>query len=123
MMRWSYPNDRYAIGLMAMASSMTTGRFSTFPIPRMATCGWLMIGRYVSFAQARSYSAFFSSRTWATRQKLISKTEWTCADVRRLSTMCSAIFLRMTDIGTTLPGTGPPAGFVEGAAERDGALT
>ena len=29
---------------MAIASSMTTGRFSTVPTPRMATCGWLMIG-------------------------------------------------------------------------------
>ena len=38
--------------------------------------------------------------TCATRVKLTSNTECTCADVRRLSTMCSAIFLRMTAIGT-----------------------
>src|ERR1022692_1706753 len=29
---------------MAMASSITTGVFSTAPTPRMATCGWLMMG-------------------------------------------------------------------------------
>ena len=29
---------------MAMASSRTTGRFSMVPTPRIATCGWLMIG-------------------------------------------------------------------------------
>ena len=27
-----------------MASSRTTGRFSMVPMPRIATCGWLMIG-------------------------------------------------------------------------------
>jgi 2-oxoglutarate dehydrogenase E2 component (dihydrolipoamide succinyltransferase) len=31
-------------GLIEIASSTTTTRFSTIPIPRMATCGWLMIG-------------------------------------------------------------------------------
>ncbi len=29
---------------MAIASSTTTGRFSIAPTPRIATCGWLMIG-------------------------------------------------------------------------------
>ncbi len=29
---------------MPIASSTTTGRFSMVPTPRMATCGWLMIG-------------------------------------------------------------------------------
>ena len=42
--RWSYPSVRYPIGLIAIASSITTGRFSMLPTPRMATCGWLMIG-------------------------------------------------------------------------------
>ncbi len=27
-----------------MASSRTTGRFSIVPMPRIATCGWLMMG-------------------------------------------------------------------------------
>ncbi len=29
---------------MAMASSITTGVFSTAPTPRIATCGWLITG-------------------------------------------------------------------------------
>ena len=49
---------------------------------------------------ARSYSAFFCSRSCATRAKFTSNTECTWADVRRLSTMCSAIFFRITPIGT-----------------------
>ena len=56
----------------------------------------------VSFAPAASYSAFFFSRSAATRAKFTSYTEYTCGDVCALSTMCSAIFLRMTLIGTTL---------------------
>ena len=34
-------------------------------------------------------------------EKFTSNTVCTCADVRRLSTMWSAIFLRITDIGST----------------------
>ena len=30
---------------MTSSSFTTTGRFSTVPMDRMATCGWLMIGR------------------------------------------------------------------------------
>ena len=44
MRRWSKPSVRYAIGRIAIASSMTTARFSMAPTPRMPTCGWLMIG-------------------------------------------------------------------------------
>ena len=55
----------------------------------------MMNDRYVSLAPARSYSAFFASRICATREKFTSNTECTCADVRRLSTMCSAIRLRI----------------------------
>ena len=39
MIRWSYPSDKYAMCRMPMASSITTGRFSIAPTPRMATCG------------------------------------------------------------------------------------
>ena len=34
-------------------------------------------------------------------EKFTSNTVCTCAEVRRLSTMCSAIFFRITDIGST----------------------
>ena len=36
---------RSHIGGIAIASSMTTARFSIVPTPRIATCGWLMSGR------------------------------------------------------------------------------
>ena len=39
-----------------------------------------------------------------------SKTPCTCALVRFDMTMCSAIFLRITDMGTTSPGVTPPTG-------------
>ena len=44
--------------------------------------------------------AFFFSRSCASRPKFTSYTEYTCGDVCALSTMCSAIFLRMIVIGT-----------------------
>ena len=62
-------------------------------------------------APARSYSAFFASRSFDTREKSTSNTEWTCADVRRLAIMCSAILRRMIVIGTTSsPGLTTPVG-------------
>ena len=36
--------DRTVITSPRAGSSMTTGRLTTVPVPRMATCGWLMIG-------------------------------------------------------------------------------
>ena len=39
-----------------------------------------------------------------------SKMPCTCALVRFDITMCSAIFLRITDMGTTSPGVTPPIG-------------
>src|SRR5713101_5649115 len=36
--------DRTVITSPSAASSTTTGRFTTVPVPRIATCGWLMIG-------------------------------------------------------------------------------
>ena len=55
-----------------------------------------------------------------------SNTECTCADVRRLSTMCSAIFLRITDIGysTAIAGARTRGGATgtAGAAAAAGAL-
>ena len=60
-----------------------------------------MNARYVSFAPARSNSAFWACRAAATRVKSTSNTECTCADVRRLYIMCSAILRRITDIGCT----------------------
>src|SRR5207302_603509 len=44
MIRWSHDIDRYTMCRMAMASSITTGRFSTASNARMAQFGWLMIG-------------------------------------------------------------------------------
>src|ERR1700730_5003586 len=70
----------------------------------------MMNERKVSLAPASSYSAFFASRIWATRVKFTSNTECTWADVRRLMIMCSAIFLRITDMGCTWPGTPPTRG-------------
>src|ERR1700730_3991148 len=74
---------------------------------------------YVSFAPASSYSVFFACRICATRVKFTSNTECTWADVRRLMIMCSAIFLRITDIGCTWPGTPLPRGGGPGVG-RDG---
>ena len=42
--RWSQLIERYTMCRMAMASSLTTGRFSTASNARIAVCGWLMIG-------------------------------------------------------------------------------
>jgi hypothetical protein len=42
-----------------------------------------------------------AARNAATRPKLTSYTEYTCGEVCALSTMCSAIFRRITLIGTT----------------------
>src|SRR5208283_5298882 len=42
--RWSKLSERRQMERMAMASSITTGVFSTVPTPMMATCGWLMMG-------------------------------------------------------------------------------
>src|SRR5262249_25136630 len=44
MIRWSNASVKCAVGLIAIASLMTMARCSTAPTPRMATCGWLMIG-------------------------------------------------------------------------------
>jgi len=55
----------------------------------------------VTLTPARSNSAFFASRIFAIREKFTSKTEWTCAEVRRLTTMCSAMRLRIGDIFST----------------------
>ena len=66
-----------------------------------STTALMMNDMYVSFAPARSNSAFFFPRICATREKLTSNTECTCADVRRLSIMCSAMRLRITDILST----------------------
>ena len=41
-----------------------------------------------------------------------SNTPCTCALVRFDITMCSAIFLRITDMGTTSPGVTPPTGCI-----------
>ena len=71
-----------------------------------------MNDRYVSLAPARSYSAFFACRTLSTRWKFTSNTVWTCAEVRRLATMCSAIFRRITDIGTVCPASPAPLDLV-----------
>src|SRR5688572_21769553 len=100
--------------------SPSTDAFNTGTARRASTTALTMNDRYVSFAPARSYSAFFASRTCATRPKFTSNTEWTWADVRRLRIMCSAIFLRMTDIGTDVPAR--PADPAPGdAGGREGA--
>ena len=69
----------------------------------------------VSFTPAFSYSTFFAARSSAMCEKSTWNTECAWADVRRLSTMCSAIFLRMVESVSTrsfgpTPGT---AGFVD----------
>jgi hypothetical protein len=65
----------------------------------------------VSLAPTRSYSAFFCCRIFSTVEKLTWNTEWTCADVRRLSTMCSAIFFRITESGLTSTRASGPGGY------------
>src|SRR3989442_8300748 len=64
-----------------------------------STTVFAMNAMNVNLAPRRSYSAFFAWRIFSTVEKFTWNTEWTCADVRRLRTMCSAIFLRITDIG------------------------
>src|SRR5664280_3929976 len=78
---------------------------------------------------ACSKFVFIFSRNFTMRVTSTSKTPCTCALVRFDSTMCSAIFLRMTDMGTTSPGVTPPTGCrgatvagIEGAA-AEGAAT
>ena len=82
--------------------------FTTGTARSASTTALMMNERYVSFAPARWYSAPLASRICATRVKFTSNTECTWADVRRLVIMCSAIFLRITDIGCTWPGTPLP---------------
>src|SRR5262245_20515512 len=72
----------------------------------------------VSFAPYRSsYVPLYFSRSLTTRVMSTSNTEWTCADVRRDSIMCSAIFFRIADIGPRStrapPANEGPAAFVE----------
>ncbi len=50
-------------------------------------------------------------------EKLTWKTEYTCADVRRLRIMCSAIFFRITDIFST---RSAPAGLATCGARVTG---
>ena len=72
-------------------------------IPASTACA--KKGMNVSFAPLRfSQSARSRSRSFTMRVILISKIECTCALVRFDATMCSAIFLRMVDIGTRSPG-------------------
>ena len=59
---------------------------------------------------ACSNLAFIFSRSFTMRVTSTSKTPCTCALVRFDITMCSAIFLRMTDMGTISPGVTPPTG-------------
>ena len=67
-----------------------------------STAAFTMNGVGVSFTPWRSWKAlWFSSRRRITRLMSTSKTVVTWAEVRRLMTMCSAIFLRMGLIGTT----------------------
>src|SRR5436190_13036928 len=107
--------------------SPSTDALTTGTARSASTVALRMNDRYVSFAPARSYSAFLASRICATRWKLTSNTECTCADVRRLTIMCSAIFLRIVDIGALWParaaagfggGAGDPAGREDGAGRR-----
>ena len=49
-----------------------------------------------------------------------SKTPCTCALVRFDMIMCSAIFLRITDMGTTSPGVTPPTGCIGPVWRRHG---
>ncbi len=55
---------------------------------------------HVNFTPWAAYACLLRSRIAAALEKSTSYTECTWADVRRLNTMCSAIFLRITDIGT-----------------------
>src|SRR6185295_12268181 len=81
-----------------------------------------MNDRNVSLAPLRSNSAFLASRICATREKLTSNTECTCADVRRLATMCSAIRLRIGDIfSTRSPAPDAPACLADAALEVEAA--
>ena len=68
---------------------------------------------------------FIFSRSLTMRVTSTSKTPCTCALVRFDSTMCSAIFLRMTDMGTTSPGVTAPTAcngpVTAGAAGADAA--
>ena len=53
---------------------------------------------------------FIFSRSLTMRVTSTSKTPCTCALVRFDMIMCSAIFLRMVDMGTSSPGVTPPTG-------------
>ena len=59
---------------------------------------------------ACSNLVFILSRSYTMRVMSTSKTRWTCALARFDITMCSAIFLRMTDMGTISPGITPATG-------------
>src|SRR5262245_913094 len=100
---------------------ITGNRLSAF------TDAWTKNGVTVSFTPERSNSAFIFSRAFKTFVTSTSKNVVTCAEVRRLITMCSAIELRIVVIGTraTSPvnvtgGAGAGAG-VAGAAGAAGA--
>ena len=62
-----------------------------------------------------SYSAFFFLRISSIRPKSTSYAEYTCGDVRRLITMWSAIFLRITPIGSMRTFSPGANGFGAGA--------
>ena len=82
--------------------SPSTEALTTGTARSASTTAFRMKERKVSLAPARFVLRLLGfSRIFATREKLTSNTECTCADVRRLMTMCSAIRFRITDIFST----------------------
>src|SRR5262245_5233815 len=88
-----------------------------------STVALMTNGMYVSRMPLRSsYRTRCAWRSWSTRVMSISKTVVTWAEVRFESTMCSAVFLRIGDMGTISTrepgpeGAGPAAGADDGDA-------
>src|SRR5580704_6201 len=95
-----------------MTSVPATEAFTAGNWRRASTVALMMNGMYERrWPEAASNSARFLARMRATRVRSTSKTDVTCADVRRDSTMWSLISARIFDIGsTTSPGQASGSG-------------
>src|SRR4029450_7749655 len=92
--------------------------FSTGYAASASTTAFSTNGTYVSRTPRSSNEALCLWRRWSIREKSISNTVETWAEMRLESTMCSAVFLRIGDLGTIWtrgPATGAGAAGAGGA--------
>src|SRR5438132_9245385 len=102
--------------------SPSTLAFSTGKAARASIVAFTMNGRYVSLTPRCSNEWRCSARRRSTRLMSISNTVVTWAEVRFETTMCSAVFFRIGDIGTTGDLSAPVRAGGAAAVAREGRL-